>query len=126
MTSTVSENSATVAVTEYLAIDLVAERWHCRVCGHDIADARSNYKAGLVVYNRDPREVHRPLLDESYEFTYAPDPAWCRIIEFYCPGCATMVENEYLPPGHPLTHDIELDIDALKRQHLGNNDGQVA
>jgi hypothetical protein len=22
---------------------------------------------------------------------------------------------EYLPPGHPLTHDIELDIDALKK-----------
>ena len=25
-----------------------------------------------------------------------------------------MVEVEYLVPGHPLTHDIELDIDALK------------
>jgi hypothetical protein len=27
-----------------------------------------------------------------------------------------MVEAEYLPPGHPPLHDIELDIDALKAQ----------
>ena len=27
-----------------------------------------------------------------------------------------MVEAEYLPPGHPPVHDIELDIDALKVQ----------
>jgi hypothetical protein len=26
------------------------------------------------------------------------------------------VEAEYLPPGHPPLHDIELDIDALKLQ----------
>jgi hypothetical protein len=24
------------------------------------------------------------------------------------------VETEYLPPGHPITHDMELDIDSLK------------
>jgi acetone carboxylase gamma subunit len=35
-------------------------------------------------------------------------------VEFYCPGCAALLECEYLPPGHPLTHDIELDIDALR------------
>ena len=28
-----------------------------------------------------------------------------------------MVEVEYLPPGHPLTWDIQLDIDALKKKH---------
>jgi hypothetical protein len=30
-----------------------------------------------------------------------------------------MLENEMLPLGHPLTHDLELDIDALKRKYLG-------
>jgi acetophenone carboxylase len=24
------------------------------------------------------------------------------------------VESEYLPPGHPLTQDIDLDVDAIK------------
>ncbi len=111
--------STRVAITEYLEIDLNSERWHCRSCGHDIASARDNYKTGLLVYDRDPREIHAPILDETkYEFTYAPDPTWCRIVEFYCPSCGTQIENEYLPPGHPLTHDIELDIDKLKQRHL--------
>jgi acetone carboxylase gamma subunit len=111
--------STRVAITEYLEIDLNSERWHCRSCGHDIASARENYKSGLLVYDRDPREIHAPILDETkYEFTYAPDPTWCRIVEFYCPSCGTQIENEYLPPGHPLTHDIELDIDKLKQRHL--------
>ncbi len=111
--------STRVAITEYLEIDLNSERWHCRSCGHDIASARENYKTGLLVYDRDPREIHAPILDETkYEFTYAPDPTWCRIVEFYCPSCSTQIENEYLPPGHPLTHDIELDIDKLKQRHL--------
>ncbi|WP_031404678.1 acetone carboxylase subunit gamma [Thiomonas sp. FB-Cd] len=111
--------STRVAITEYLEIELNSERWHCRSCGHDIASARENYKTGLLVYDRDPREIHAPILDETkYEFTYAPDPTWCRIVEFYCPSCGTQIENEYLPPGHPLTHDIELDIDKLKQRHL--------
>jgi acetone carboxylase gamma subunit len=107
-----------VAITEYLEIDLVNERWHCRRCGHDINDARSPYKEGLLVYERDPREIHDSIIDDQrYEFTYAPDPKWCRIVEFYCPGCGTMIENEYLPPGLPLTHDLDLDIDSLKERH---------
>ena len=44
----------------------------------------------------------------------APNAEWVRIIEFYCPGCGRQVETEYLPPGHPITHDTEMDVDALK------------
>jgi acetone carboxylase gamma subunit len=112
-----SDTTHRADITEYLAIDLDTERWLCRVCDQDLAGARENYKTGLLVYDRDPREVHRPILDPSYEFTFSPDPDWCRIIEYYCPQCATLVEVEYLPPGHPLTNDIELDIDALKARH---------
>ena len=39
-----------------------------------------------------------------------------RIVEFYCPGCGTQIETEYLPPGHPITYDIEIDIDSLKER----------
>ena len=106
-----------VPVTEYLVIDLDSERWVCRVCEHDLGDAHGNYKPGTLVYDRDPREIHKPLLDQTkYQRTYSPDPMWCRILEYYCAGCGTMVETEYLPPGHPPLHDIELDIDALKLQ----------
>jgi acetophenone carboxylase len=99
-------------ITEYLEIDLEAERWHCTRCDHDLGEARANYKHGCLVWERDPREVHPPVIEGDY--TFAPDPEWCRILEFICPGCAGLVEVEYLPPGHPVTHDIELDVDALK------------
>ncbi|WP_036516735.1 acetone carboxylase subunit gamma [Nevskia soli] len=106
-----------VPMTEYLEIDLDRELWLCRVCGHEIGPARGLYKEGLLVHARDPREIHKPVLDpEMYEFTFAPDPSWVQILEYYCPSCATMVEVEYLPPGHPPVHDMDFDIDALKAQ----------
>ena len=106
-----------VQVTEYLRIDLETEKWECRRCQRVLANARDNYKRGLLVYDRDPREIHKPLLDPArYARTYAPDPQWCRILEYYCPHCGTLMEVEYLPPGHPPLHDIELDIDTLKVQ----------
>jgi hypothetical protein len=33
------------------------------------------------------------------------------------------MEVEYLPPGHPLTRDIELDIDGLKARALSPGAG---
>ncbi|NMO00663.1 acetone carboxylase subunit gamma [Gordonia sp. TBRC 11910] len=106
-----------VLVTENLRIDLDAEIWECRSCDGEIISARDNYKRGLLVYDRDPREIHQPLLDpEKYEYTFSPDPSWCRILEYYCPSCGQLVEAEYLPPGHPPTHDIEFDIDKLKQR----------
>lgn len=106
-----------VLITENLRIDLDSEQWECRHCGGVLHPARDNYKRGLLAYNRDPREIHKPLLDPAkYKLTYSPDPDWCRIIEYYCRHCGSMIETEYLPPGHPPVRDIELDIDALKLQ----------
>ncbi|MBU1670125.1 MAG: acetone carboxylase subunit gamma [Actinobacteria bacterium] len=102
-------------ITEYLDIDLDSEMWCCNRCGAELVNARDNYKRGCLVYERDPRTVHNPVIEG--EFTRSPHPDYCRIIEFYCPSCGVMVENEYLPPGHPITHDIELDIESLKAKH---------
>ncbi len=108
-----------VLITENLSIELDTEMWQCRRCERELISARQNYKLGLLVYERDPREVHKPILDpERYEFTFGPDPTWTRILEYYCPGCGQMMEVEYLPPGHPPLHDIELDIDALKARYV--------
>ncbi len=104
-------------ITEYLDIDLENEMWCCNRCGHQLMNARENYKKGCLVAERNPSEVYLPLVhNEPYSF--APDPDWCRLIEFYCPGCGTLIEAEYLPPGHPITHEIELDIDTLKKRNL--------
>lgn len=106
-----------VPMTEYLVIDIDSERWVCRVCEHDMGDANGNYKEGCLVYDRDPREIHQPIIDpERYEYTFSPDPAYCRILEYYCPGCATQLETEYLPPGHPPAVDMLIDVAALRTQ----------
>jgi acetone carboxylase gamma subunit len=106
-----------VPLTEYLEVDLDRELWMCRVCHHEVGPARSSYKEGLLVYQRDPGEIHVPILNEKiYDFTFAPDSDWVQILEYYCPSCGTMVETEYLPPGHPPVFDMQFDIDALKKQ----------
>jgi len=105
-------------ITEYLDIDVKRMMWCCNRCGSDLISADKNYKEACLVHVRDPREVHNPVVDGEY--TFSPDPEWVKIVEFYCPSCGIMVENEYLPPGHPITHDIELDLDSLRNKHLNN------
>ena len=116
-----------VLITEYLRINLDTEMWECRRCGRAHVSARDNYKRGLLVYDRNPQEIHKPLLDtKKYQRTFSPDPKWCRILEYYCPECGTLVEAEYVPPGHPPLRDIELDIDALKEQWKGREEVKEA
>lgn len=103
-----------IRITEYLDLDVEAEEWHCHRCDRLLGPAAQSYKQGCLVHDRDPREIHRPLIEGEY--TFAPDPEWVRILEFYCPGCGTQLEVEYLPPGHPVTHDIELDVPRLRER----------
>lgn len=103
---------ARVRVTEALLVDTDAEVWICVQCETELGPVSTNYKEGCLVSERDPTEIHDHVVDA--DFTFAPDPEWCRLVEFYCPECGAMIENEYLPPGHPITHDIELDADALE------------
>ncbi len=103
-----------IRFTEYLDLDVDGELWRCHRCDAELISARRPYKEGCLVHERDPREIHPPLIEG--EFTFSPDPDWVRILEFYCPGCGTQVETEYLPPGHPITVDIELDVDRLKQR----------
>ena len=101
-----------IRMTEYVDLDLDREMWVCNRCDRDLISAHESYKRGCLLYNRNPQEVHRPHMDAPYNFS--PDPEWVRIVEFYCPGCGTQLDTEYLPPGHPITHDIEIEISRLK------------
>jgi len=106
--------SGRIRITEYLDLALDSEQWMCNRCGRILAAARDSYKTGCLLYDRDPREIHPPIVEG--QFSFAPDPLWVRIVEFYCPGCGTQIETEYLPPGHPITRDIEINLDALKQR----------
>jgi acetone carboxylase, gamma subunit len=106
--------SGRIRVTEYIDLALDSEQWMCNRCGYTLGAARDSYKKGCLLYDRDPREIHPPIVKGQYSF--APDPLWVRIVEFYCPGCGTQIETEYLPPGHPITRDIEINLDSLKQR----------
>jgi acetone carboxylase gamma subunit len=108
------ETQNRLRVTEYLDLDLDREQWMCNRCGRSLGPARGNYKKGCLVHDRDPHEIHPAIVPGS--FSFSPDPLWVRIVEFYCPDCGTQVETEYLPPGHPITHDIEIDVEQLKER----------
>lgn len=103
-----------IRITENLDVEVAARRWHCHHCAADLGSAEDSYKKGCLVAARDPQEIWQPLVDEPVNFSY--DREWCRIVEFYCPSCAWLIELEVLPPGHPITHDIQLDLDELDRR----------
>jgi len=108
-----------IRITETLEIDLDKEVWCCSRCHAEIHPARESYLKGCLVYERPAEEVYGlaiPIKQDSTAISYAPDPDFMRVVEFYCPGCGTMITIQYLPPGHPIFTDIELDIDKLKER----------
>ena len=56
-------------VTEYLDLDLDREQWLCNRCGRELGSARDNYKKGCLLNDRDPREIHPPLVTGAYNFS---------------------------------------------------------
>ena len=107
-------------VTRYLDIDLEKEMWVCNRCNEELYSARDSYMKGCLVYERPGSELYgAPIqIGPDQLVRYAPDPNFMRILEFYCPKCGVMLEVRYLPPGHPIAVDIELDIDKLKEKYL--------
>jgi acetone carboxylase gamma subunit len=106
-------------ITEALEIDLDKEMWRCRRCHCEIHPAREPYVKGCLAYQRPAGEIYGPPIpvkQDSAEISYAPEQDFMNVIEFYCPECGAMITIQYLPQGHPIVTDIELDIDKLKER----------
>lgn len=97
-------------ITEYLALDLDSETWYCAECNARLGSARQNYKKFCLIREREPKEIYPP------KWGYAADSDWCTVREFYCPVCGVLMDVTYQPPGYPIVHDIELDLDEMKRR----------
>jgi acetophenone carboxylase len=106
-----------VRIAEYLDIDLDTETWHCQVCAHALGPAADSYKQGCLVAERTVTDVYPAILPEGSPYTLSTLPDWGVFVEFYCPGCGTMIVNECLPAGYPPPNDILPDIAALKAKH---------
>ena len=103
-------------VTEYLDIDLDKEVWCCNRCNAELGSARKSYMQGCLVHDRTATEIYGEPMEVApgKSVGYAPDPIFSHILEFYCPNCGTMIEVQYLMPGHPIPVDIALDLEQLK------------
>lgn len=71
----------------------------CR-CGHDFGDHRRNWKESATVLEREGASPYFPG-------PRAADPDWMVLREFYCPGCATRLDVEVVPPAYPFIHNFE-------------------
>jgi len=83
-------------------------------CGHEFGDYRINWKLKALIWVRDTEEK----LDEVFFGPRKPDPEFCEVREYYCPGCGAQLEVETLPVGYPAVFDFLPDIDAFYRDWL--------
>jgi len=84
-------------------------------CGREFGDWRENWKLRALVYVRNTAES----LEQLYPGPRCPDPQWCEVREFYCPGCGAQLEVESVPPGYPITFDFLPDLDGFYAKWLG-------
>ncbi len=85
----------------------------CR-CGHDFGDYRINWKVSALIYVRDTKES----IGEVFKGREMPDPEWCQIREYICPGCGTQLEVEAVPRGCPPDFDFLPDLDTFYDEWL--------
>jgi acetone carboxylase gamma subunit len=83
-------------------------------CGHEFGDYRRNWKLCADILVRDTEESLR----EIYPTSDLCDPKWMEIREFLCPSCMRLLEVEACPPGYPIVHDFQPDLEAFYRDWL--------
>jgi acetone carboxylase gamma subunit len=83
--------------------------------GFDFGDYRSNWKLNALIFERDSDE----LMDEIYPRLMGADPSWMTLREYYCPKSLTLLDVEAVPPGYPIVHAFQPDLDGFYREWLG-------
>ena len=83
--------------------------------GFDFGDYRRNWKLNAVIFERDTPE----LMNEVYPELMGADPHWMTLREYYCPLSYTLLEIEAVPPGYPIVHTFEPDLEGFYREWLG-------
>jgi len=84
-------------------------------CGYEFGDWRQNWKLEALIYVRDTEEK----LQEIYPPMMHSNPEWIQLREYYCPRCRTQLEVEAVPPGYPVIHDFQPDLETFYQEWLG-------
>ena len=78
----------------------------CRSCGEDICAAEENYKLHSLCERKSLPEAGALINDPD---EYVDDDLEFR--QFYCPSCATLLENEVIEADREPVHDKQLFVD---------------
>jgi len=84
-------------------------------CAHEFGDYRVNWKLIALINVRNTPQT----IKEIYPYTGAPDPEYCEIREYFCPGCGNLLQVETVPAGYPVVFDFLPDLDSFYREWLG-------
>lgn len=74
-------------------------------CGQEFGDYRQNWKEEALVYERDPQD------GQIYVGPRGADASWQLLREFYCPGCAVLLDVEPVPIGYPFIFNFLPDVE---------------
>ncbi|HEY1277681.1 MAG TPA: acetone carboxylase subunit gamma [Thermoleophilaceae bacterium] len=91
------------------------ERVTKSLAGFDFGDYRRNWKLNALIFERDSDE----LMDEVYPRMMGADPRWMTLREYYCPKSLTLLDVEAVPPGYPIVHAFQPDLEGFYREWLG-------
>lgn len=83
-------------------------------CGYEFGDYRKNWKLAARIRVRDTEES----LEELYPGRRKCDPRWMEIRELICPGCASLLEVEAVPPGYPVIFEFLPDLEGFYEAFL--------
>jgi acetone carboxylase gamma subunit len=82
--------------------------------GFEFGDYRENWKLKARIFVRNTVEAYRELYPELMH----ADPSWMELREFYDPIDGTLLDTEAVPPGYPILHSFQPDLEAFYTQWL--------
>ena len=82
--------------------------------GYEFGDYRENWKLKARIYVRNTNESYREIYPELMH----ADPKWMELREYYDPLDGTLLEAEAVPPGYPIVHSFQPDLEAFYSEWL--------
>jgi acetone carboxylase, gamma subunit len=82
--------------------------------GFEFGDYRQNWKLKARIFVRETNEAYREIYPELMH----ADPKWMEMREYYDPLDGTLLEIEAVPPGYPIVHSFQPDLEAFYRDWL--------
>jgi acetone carboxylase, gamma subunit len=83
--------------------------------GYEFGDYRENWKLRARIFVRDTDEAYREVYAEHSH----ADPEWMELREYYDPLDGSLLDVEAVPPGYPILHNFQPDLEAFYNEWLG-------